>query len=335
MAVIGFHASHELYPPGALLRHVRRAERAGFGAAMCSDHLHPWTPQQGHSGYSFAWLGAALQATGLPLGTVCCPVFRYHPVVVAQAAATLAEMFPGRLWLALGTGQALNEHVTGQGWPGKRERQDMVREAAGVMRALWRGEAVTHRGKVCVQEARVYCLPDRPPLLLGAATSPETAGWVASWADGLLTVNADAEKMRQVVEAFRNGGGEGKPTYLQVMVGYDPDEERAWQEAAENWPVAVLDQDRLQNLETPERMAAACGTVRASDLRGKLRVSSDLGRHAAWLVGDLEWGFERVFLYTISGNPERFIDVFGEKVLPACRAGGERRRPVTGTQGTA
>jgi probable non-F420 flavinoid oxidoreductase len=283
---------------------------------MCSDHLHPWTPSQGQSGYSFAWLGAALQATSFSLGTICCPVFRYHPAVVAQAAATLAEMFPGRFWLALGTGQALNEHVTGLGWPAKPERQAMVREAAEVIRALWRGEAVTRRGKVRVEAARVYSRPETPPLLLGAATTPETAGWVASWADGLLTVNTDADTMRRVVEAFRGGGGEGKPMYLQDMVGYDPDEGRAWQAAAENWPVAVLDQARLQNLETPERMAAACGTVRPSDLKGKVRVSSDLGRHVAWLQGDLELGFDRVFLYTISGNPERFIDAFGEKVLP-------------------
>jgi probable non-F420 flavinoid oxidoreductase len=295
---------------------------------MCSDHFHPWTPRQGHSGYSFAWLGAALQATALPLGTICCPAFRYHPAVVAQAAATLAEMFPGRFWLALGTGQALNEHVTGPKWPDKEERQDMIREAADVMRALWRGETVTHRGKVRVEAARVYSLPDRPPLLLGAATSPETAEWVASWADGLLTVNADADTMRQVVEAFQDAGGEGKPMYLQDMVGYDPDEERAWQAAAENWPVAVLDQEQLQNLETPEQMAAACGTVRPSDLKDRqLRVSADLGRHVAWLQGDLELGFERIFLYTIGGNPERFIDAFAEKVLPACRAGGGRRHP--------
>jgi alkanesulfonate monooxygenase SsuD/methylene tetrahydromethanopterin reductase-like flavin-dependent oxidoreductase (luciferase family) len=188
------------------------------------------------------------------------------------------------------------------------------------MRALWRGETVTRRGKVRVEAARVYSRPDRPPLLFGAATTPETAGWVGSWADGLLTVNTDADTMRQVVAAFRGGGGEGKPMYLQDMVGYDPDEERAWQAAAENWPVTVLDQEQLQNLETPEKMAAACGTVRPADLKAKgVRISSDLGRHVAWLQGDLELGFERVFLDTISGNPERFIDAFGDKVLPGCR----------------
>lgn len=320
MALIGFHASHELFPPGALIGHARRAEAAGFGAAMCSDHLHPWVPSQGESGFSFAWLGAALQATSLPLGTICCPFGRYHPAVVAQAAATLAEMFPGRFWLAVGTGQALNEHVTGRPWPEKPERRATLREAADVIRALWAGETVTHRGRVRVEAAKVYSRPATTPLLFGAATTPETAEWVGSWADGLLTVNAPPDALRKVVDAFRRGGGAGKPMYLQAMVGYDPDEARAWEAAAESWPVAVLGQEQLQSLPTPEAMAAAAGRVTANDLKEKgLRVSSDLSRHAGWLRGDLELGFERVFLYTISGNPERFIDTFAEKVLPAVR----------------
>jgi probable non-F420 flavinoid oxidoreductase len=288
---------------------------------MCSDHFHPWVPAQGQSGFSFAWLGAALQATGLPMGTICCPFGRYHPAVVAQAAATLAEMFPGRFWLAVGTGQALNESVTGEPWPDKPERRERLRESADVIRALWAGETVTRPGRVRVEHARLYTRPAHPPPLFGAATTPETAGWVGSWADGLLTVSAEPQALREVVDAFRRGGGAGKPMYLQAMVGYDPDEERAWDAAAANWPVAVLGQDQLQTLPTPEAMAGAAGAVRPADLKGKLRVSSDPGRHAEWIRGDLELGFERVFLYTVGGNPERFLDVFGEKVLPACGAG--------------
>jgi probable non-F420 flavinoid oxidoreductase len=321
-ATIGFHASHEIYSPGVLLRHVQRAERAGFRAAMCSDHFHPWTPAQGQSGYSFAWLGAALQATSLPFGTICCPVFRYHPAIVAQAAATLAEMFPGRFWLALGTGQYLNEHIVGEGWPPKPDRQARVRDAAAIMRALWDGEEVSRAGGVRVEKARLYTRPARPPLLLGAATTPETAAWVGSWADGLLTVSAEPPELCKVIDAFRSGGGEGKPMYLQAMVGYDPDEERAWQAARERWPVAALDQGRLQDTERPEDFAAATPGVTADDLKQKrLRISSDLGRHVAWIRHDLALGFDVVFLYTIDGHPERFLDVFGEKVLPACTPG--------------
>src|SRR3954470_24553920 len=153
MPPIGFHASHELYPPDRLLAAVRQAERAGFGTAMCSDHFHPWTPAQGQSGFSFAWLGAALQATSLEMGTICCPFGRYHPAVVAQAAATLAEMFPDRFWLAVGTGQALNEHITGQPWPEKPERRERLLASVEVIRALWAGESVTQKKGVRVEAA--------------------------------------------------------------------------------------------------------------------------------------------------------------------------------------
>lgn len=318
MAIIGFHASHELYAPSALLSHVQRAERAGFGAAMCSDHFHPWTPTQGQSGYSFAWLGAALQATSLEIGTICCPFGRYHPAVIAQAAATLAEMFPGRFWLAVGTGQALNEHITGQPWPPKPERRKRLEAAVKVIRALWAGETVSHHEGVQVETARLYSLPKTPPLLLGAATTPETAEWLASWADGLLTVSADPKALKKLVDAFHKGGGKGKPMFLQAMVGYDPDEEKAWQTATKNWPISILSQEEVQDIPTPEQFAQASARARVADLKGKLRVSSDLGQHIDWIQVDIALGFDRIFLYTISGNPEHFIDTFGEKVLPAC-----------------
>src|SRR5215204_6099896 len=122
MPVIGFHASHEQIHPAILLDAVRVAEQVGFTAAMCSDHFSPWSERQGHSGFAWSWLGAALQATGLPFGVVNAPGQRYHPAIVAQAAASLAELFPERLWVALGTGEASNEHITGAPWPSKRVR---------------------------------------------------------------------------------------------------------------------------------------------------------------------------------------------------------------------
>ncbi|VTS00668.1 -methylene tetrahydromethanopterin reductase : F420-dependent oxidoreductase, G6PDH family OS=Crinalium epipsammum PCC 9333 GN=Cri9333_4069 PE=4 SV=1: Bac_luciferase [Gemmata massiliana] len=318
MKTVGWHASHELYPPGKLIRLARRAEGAGFRAAMCSDHFHPWTPQQGESGFAFSWLGAALQATRLPFGSVCCPFGRYHPAVVAQAAGTLAEMYPGRYWLALGTGQALNESITGGAWPAKPERRAYLREAVDVIRALWSGETVTHRGLVRVEGARLYTRPAAPPLLFGAALTAETAEWVGSWADGLLTVGHEPDRRRAVVDAFHRGGGEGKPMALQAAVGYAPDEGEAWGDARARWPVAGLGQDLLQDCPAPERIAAAAAAVRAEDLRGKLRVSSDPGRHVDWIRGDFAAGFGAVYLHFIGRGPDRFIDAFAEKVLPAC-----------------
>jgi coenzyme F420-dependent glucose-6-phosphate dehydrogenase len=156
MSRIGFHCSHEQHPPSTLLQLAIDAERAGFSAAMCSDHFHPWSSAQGQAGFAWSWLGAALQATRLTFGTVCAPGQRYHPAVVAQAAATLAEMFPDRFWLAIGSGEALNETITGRPWPKKTVRNLRLLECAAILRSLWRGETVTHTGQVTVREAKLY-----------------------------------------------------------------------------------------------------------------------------------------------------------------------------------
>src|SRR5688572_10877925 len=164
MPIVGFHASHEQLPPGRLVVVVRAAEAAGFQATMCSDHLAPWSARQGHSGHAWSWLGAALQATRLPFGVVTAPGQRYHPAVAAQAMATLAEMFPGRFWAALGSGEAVNEHVTGDRWPDKPTRDARLLECVAVIRALLAGEEVTHRGLVTVDRARVWDVPEVPPM---------------------------------------------------------------------------------------------------------------------------------------------------------------------------
>jgi coenzyme F420-dependent glucose-6-phosphate dehydrogenase len=159
MIQIGYQASHEQFSPSALLRYAVMAEQAGFDAIHSSDHFHPWSAAQGQSGYSFAWLGAALQATSLPFGVICAPGQRYHPAIVAQAAATLTEMFPGRFWLTLGSGEAINEQITGGRWPGKPERNQRLLESATVIRRLLAGETVSHDGLVTVKEAKLYSLP--------------------------------------------------------------------------------------------------------------------------------------------------------------------------------
>src|ERR671920_1421601 len=215
MARIGFHASHEQFAPSELLCLVKAAEAAGFDCAMSSDHFRPWGPAQGQSGFAWSWLGAALQATHLPFGVISAPGYRYHPAILAQAAATLCEMFPKRLWLALGSGQRLNEDLTGTPWPEKAERNARLRECADIIRALLRGETVSHYGRVTLVEGRIYSLPKTPPLLLGAAVTEATAEFVGGWVDGLLTVSGKPDQIRRVVDAFRRGGGEGKPLFMQ------------------------------------------------------------------------------------------------------------------------
>src|SRR4051812_35995199 len=178
MTRYGYHASHEQYAPSELLAYAQAATAAGFDGILSADHFHPWLEENGHSGFAWSWLGAALQATSSStFGVVCAPGDRYHPAIVAQSAATLAEMYPGRFRLYVGSGEALNEHVTGRPWPSKPERNARLRECVDVIRALWRGESVTHRGHVTVVDARLYSLPTEPPPLFAAAVSEETAEW--------------------------------------------------------------------------------------------------------------------------------------------------------------
>src|SRR5690349_2948191 len=160
MTAIGFHCSHEQIDPAQLLLDVQQAEQAGFAAAMSSDHFSPWSERQGESGFAWTFLGAALASTRLPFGVVTAPGQRYHPAITAQAIATLAQMFPGRFWAALGSGEASNEHITGQGWPRKDLRDQRLEECVGIIRALLRGEVVNHDGLVQVDNARLWTLPE-------------------------------------------------------------------------------------------------------------------------------------------------------------------------------
>jgi probable non-F420 flavinoid oxidoreductase len=322
--VVGYHASHEQLAPSELLDCVVAAEAAGFQAAMCSDHFAPWSPRQGHSGFAWSWLGAALQATRLSLGVVNAPGQRYHPAIVAQAAATLSEMFPGRFWLALGSGEASNEHITGDRWPPKAERRARLGEAVEVIRALLAGETVTHHGLVQVDRARLWTLPERPPMLVAAAISPETAAWAGGWADGLVTLNQPQERLRAVVDAFREGGGDGKPLFLQVHLSWAPDEQAALAVAHDQWASNVFDPVLAMELALPEQFEAAARHVTPEDVRSAVLVSADLGRHTAWLAAYAELGFDRIYLHEVGqGEHQRpFIDAFGSKVIPALTGHG-------------
>src|SRR5688572_33157874 len=155
MTMICYHASHEQFAPSLLLKLAVAAERAGFSGLHSSDHFHPWSSSQGQSGFSFSWIAAALQATSLPCSVITAPGQRYHPAIVAQAIATLEEMFPGRFSIALGSGEALNENITGEKWPAKEDRNKRLKESVDVIRRLLNGEMVSHKGAVIVEHARL------------------------------------------------------------------------------------------------------------------------------------------------------------------------------------
>jgi probable non-F420 flavinoid oxidoreductase len=316
MVSIGYHASHEQFPPSEMLRLAQMAEAAGFQTAMCSDHFHPWSERQDESGFAWAWLGAALATTRLTYGVVSAPGQRYNPAIIAQAAATLAEMFPGRFWLAVGSGQLLNEHITGTVWPTKAERNARLREAVDVMRALWRGETVTHRGWFDVVEAKLYSLPTAPPLLAGAAITEASAEWVGGWADAVITTYKPLEEQQRFIEAFRRGGGEHKPMFLQAQVSYADDPQTALAGAHDQWRTNVLKSHLSTELPMPAQFDALATFITPEEVSARIRVSSDIERHLAWIEQDIALGFERIYLHNVNRDQERFIEVFGEHVLP-------------------
>ncbi|MFY1693597.1 TIGR03885 family FMN-dependent LLM class oxidoreductase [Plantactinospora sp. WMMB782] len=321
MTVFGLHSSHEQIHPAELLRAVVRAQEAGFDAAMSSDHFSPWSNRQGQSGFAWSWLGAALQATTLPFGVVNAPGQRYHPAIIAQAIGTLAAMYPGRFWAALGTGEASNEHITGDGWPRKEIRTARLRECVDVIRALLAGEEVSHDGLVTVDRARLWTRPEQPPALVGAAVSEATARWCAEWADGLITVNAPVDRLRRMIDAYRDAGGRGK-LHLQVHLSWAPDQEEAARIAYDQWRSNVFAPPVCWDLELPEHFDVVSAQVSPERVAEVVNVSADLGWHTALLHEYAELGFDEIYLHHVGQRLDAFVDTFGAKVLPELRTGG-------------
>lgn len=318
MPRIGYHASHEQFAPSELLDLLRLAEAEGFAEAKSSDHFQPWSAAQGQSGFAWSWMGAALQATRLPVGLISAPGWRYHPAIVAQGAATLAEMFPDRFWLALGSGEAINEAILGAYWPEKPERNARLRECVKIIRALFAGEEVTHRGRVTVVEARLWSRPARPPPLFGAAITPATAAEVAGWADGLLTVGGDPERVAEVVRSFRDGGGADKPVHIQHALSWAATEAEALQQARQQWSAVVAGGEVNWDLRRPADFDRIATLVSERALRDAVAISSDLGWHRDRIAALCTLG-EVVHLHCVGRNQRDFIQTFGRDVLPDLR----------------
>src|SRR5437763_9230646 len=229
-----------------------------------SDHFHPWTGDQGESPFVWATLGGIAQATTtLQVMTgVTCRLIRTHPAVVAQAAATVAAMMPGRFVLGVGTGENLCEHVTGARWPLAWERLEMLEEAVDVIRKLWSGEEITHRGEhYTVEQARLYTLPAEPPELYVAASKPQAAELAGRIGDGLVSTAPDEE----LVSAFEEAGGARKPNIGMIHVAYDEDEEAGLERAHKLWPNLALAGSGGQGLPAPRDCEDSAADVRDAD----------------------------------------------------------------------
>lgn len=323
MTCYSFHASHEQFSPAVLLELARQAEAAGFDGVFCSDHLQPWAPSQGHSGHAWVWLGAALQATQrLSFGTITVPGgWRYHPVVLAQSIATLCQMFPGRLpWIALGSGEAVNEQAMGHGWPSKAKRNALLREGADLVRALLSGERVSRRGHLAVDEARLWEVPEQAPQLFGAATSEATAHWLGGWSDGLLTLGRDLPQLERVIAAYRDGGGEGKPVHIKVDVSWAPDQAEALHQAHAHWRFNCLGSEINGNLAQPEQFEQASRFVRPEDMHEHVLIASDPAAIIHHLESCRALGVASIDVHQVGMHQQPFIELCGRSVLPVLRA---------------
>jgi probable non-F420 flavinoid oxidoreductase len=321
MTTVGFHASHEQLPPSRLLADVQRAEQAGFDAAMCSDHLEPWSVRQGHSGYAWSWLGAALQSTRFSIGVVTAPGQRYHPAVAAQKIATLAEMFPGRFWAAIGSGEAVNEHVTGDPWPEKDERDARLTACIDVMRRLLDGEEVTTDGLIRVDRARIWSLPEVPAPLFAAAISTETAREAAAWADGVITVDQPPDSLREFVQAYRDAGGRGEIA-VQVHLSWAPTDAEAIAIAHDQWRQSLIPAHQSWELDRPYAFDARTADATAEQVASTLLASGEPDRHLDHLAAIAELGVDRIYLHHVGTEQDAFITTFGEHVLPALKEVG-------------
>lgn len=323
MTRLAYHASHEQFPPSELLRYIKLAEEVGFGAIHSSDHLQPWSMDQGESGHIWSWLGAAMQVSSLPFGLICAPGPRHHPVIVAQALATLSEMFPNRLWAALGSGEAINERVLGGPWPSKPERNQRLETSFYMIRDLLAGKEVTQHkpkldGHFGAERARIYSRPAdsvaRPPLL-GAALTPDTARWLGGWAEGLLTISHPLPELYKLIDAFCAGGGTGKPVYIKMQFSYARDVQDAVQGAFKQWRTNIFESSVLSELWLPEHYEAAAEFVSPEDVIQSIPAFNTIDQMEDWLKSyqkalEMKTKLDTLILHNVHSNQEDFLTDF-------------------------
>jgi coenzyme F420-dependent glucose-6-phosphate dehydrogenase len=326
---IGYAAMLEQFHPSDLLEWCPQAEAAGFTAGfMVSEHFHPWTPEQGQSAFAFSFLGALGQVTTLPIGCgVTCPGFRYHPVVIAHAAATLGAMYPGRFWLGLGAGEALNEHVIGGEWPEIGIRSAMLFEAIEVINKLFTGNVVKHDGEYfTLESAKLYTRPEQPVPIYVATAGPLNARRTGKNADGIITVGAADEKIGMLWGKFADGAREaGKdpdtmPKLLQIHVSWAESHAEAEAQAVREWPNGGMAFPK-QDIRNPEDFASIAKLVRPEHFVDRVLISADLDEHAAHLQKFVDMGFDEIHVHNVGRNQAEFIKAFGERVLPRLRLG--------------
>ena len=311
----GLALSSEEHPPRDLVQLAQRAEETGLEFAMISDHFHPWTDAQGQSPFVWSVIGGIAETTErLRLGTgVTCPTIRMHPAIVAHAAATSGAMMGGRFFLGLGTGENLNEHVVGEGWPAPDERIAMLEEAIEVIRLLWHGGYQTYRGDFYdVEQARLYTLPEEPPAIAVAAAKANAAELAGKLGDAFITTSPGDE----LVGEFRSAGGDGKPVYGQVTGCWAASEEDGAKVACEVWPNAALGGDLGQELALPLHYEQATEDVTPEQIAETIPCGPDPERWLEDIRAYERVGFTHIYFHQIGRDQEGFLRFWREELQP-------------------
>jgi len=323
MGSLGYAASFEQFHPTDLLTYSQQAEQSGFSVVSASDHFHPWVPSQGQSAFVWSWMGALGATTKLRFGTgVTPPGYRYHPAVLAQAAATLEAMYPGRFFLGLGAGEALNEHIVGEYWPEAPARLSRLVESIDIINRLFTGKNIKHQGDhFRVESARLYTLPDSPPPIYVATSGPIMAARTGKLTDGIITVGAADEKVKMLMERFDKGAREaGKDPakmakILQVKVSYAPTDQEAIDSAVKDWPNGGMNFPKA-DIRTPEDFEAMAKLVRPENFKNRVLTTADLDKHTEYIQHWIDLGFQEIHIHNVNRSQEAFIDAYGKHVVP-------------------
>jgi len=325
MAYFGWKAGAEQYPPGELLEYAIAAEQAGFDALDVSDHFHPWA-EQGQASFAWTWLGAAAaRTTRIRLGTgVTCPTLRYHPSIVAQAAATLACLAGDRVFLGVGTGEALNEFSAVGEWPGYKARQAQLEEAIGLMKELWKGEPVTHDGpSFHTHQAKIYSRPQQPIPVYISSLAPQSAYFAGLHGDGLFTVGGEEpdvyqEMLRNFAAGARQAGRDATrlPKLIELSADFTGDKEKAIESRKRFWAGAMVPAMFTQRLHTPALSEKNGKVVGAETIEQAGCISDDPEQHVEYARRYLDMGFDHLFFHSAGPDQRAFIAAYGSKVLP-------------------
>ncbi|MGH1562576.1 TIGR03557 family F420-dependent LLM class oxidoreductase [Mumia sp. DW29H23] len=310
---VGFFLSTEEYGPEALIAQARAAEEAGFAGLWISDHFHPWNDEQGQSPFVWSMIGAVSQVCDLPVTTaVTCPTVRIHPAIVAQAAATSAQLLGGRFTLGVGTGEALNEHAFDPAWPAQETRLEMLEEAVALIRELWTGDVVTSRGRhYAVDHARIYTLPETPPEIFVSAFGPKALDLAAKIGDGYIGTSPDAD----LVSTFK-AQADGRPAHAGAKVAFAPTKDEGWDHAYRLWPNAGLPGELAQVLPTPEHFEQASQLVTRESTKESVVAGNDPEDHLELIQTYADAGYDALYLANMGPHDLDMIRFYGEKVLP-------------------